>query len=509
MRISLANVQFHEGNNMFPPLGLLYVAAALRQAGHRVQVLDGDPLLETDMVDRMVAFEPELIGISFLTMTFSRAQDLTRQLAGRLPEVPIMVGGPHAAAEPADTLRQLGAEVVVVGEGERTAVEVADALAAGRAAHGLPGTVTARGAGPPRAPIDRLDALPLPARDLCDFERNLSPPGLIRGWASARHASVLAGRGCRYRCTFCASHLQLGRDLRMRSVDDVLAELEHLVRRYAIRGVYFVDDIFTGDRAWVRAFCQRLAAMPVRLEWACQSRVESVDRLTLALMQRAGCVQIDFGVESGSKQVLRRMKKGTTFDSVVAAFDLVHAMGLRTGASFILGSPGETEADVQQTLELARRIRSDWTVFFFSTPYPGTDLWREVAAQGWREDLPAWGEALNNRQSRTPFRQGALEPEVLACLRRRAQNAHFRSNYLSPRNLRYAARLVRSGLGRPALWGQVARVLVEGGRLDDAVEAWFAADRARITLRRRGPVPGGPIGPPGAAAAVGAAPEPR
>lgn len=507
MRISLINVQFHEGNNMFPPLGLLYVAGALRDAGHRVQLLDGDPLLETDMVDRVADFDPDLIGLSSLTMTIGRAALLARQLAARLPAVPLMVGGPHATAEPADTLRELGAAVVVVGEGERTAVEVAERYASRAQPDGVPGTVTAQTTAPPRPFIEDMDSLPLPARDLCDFERYLSPPGLIRGWASGRHASLMAGRGCRYRCTFCASHLQLGRTLRMRSVPHVLAELDHLVERYGVRGVYWTDDIFTGDKAWVRELCLALAARPYRLEWACQSRVESVDRLSLGLMKAAGCVQIDFGVESGSKKVLRAMKKGTTYDRVVQAFELVHEMGMRTGASFIIGSPGEELDDIEVTLELARRIASDWTVFFYSTPYPGTDLWRELHAGGWDQSFPPYGESWSNRQRQTPFHQGSLHPDELAEWRLAAQNQHFRRNYLHRRNLGYALRLARVAVAQPALLRTAVEVAVRGGRLDDAVEAWFAADRARVTLRRRlTPVdvaPGGALVAP-----VGLPPEP-
>lgn len=484
MRISLINVQFHEGNNMFPPLGILYVGAALREAGHRVQILDGDPLLETDLADRVADFSPELIGLSFLTMTISRARALTEQLRERLPGVSLMLGGPHVTAEPERSLVDFGADVIVTGEGEVTAVEVAARLAAGGRADGIPGTVTPAAKGPPREAIEDLDTLPFPARDLCDFERYLSPPGLIRGWASKRHASVMASRGCPYRCTFCASHLQLGRRYRLRSVDDVLAELDLLVERYAIEGVYWVDDIFTGDREWVRALCAKLAARPYRLEWGCQSRVTGIDRPTLEAMKAAGCVQVDFGVESGSQRILNHMKKGTKTQHIEDAFALVHDVGLRTGASFIFGSPGEDAEDVMETIALADRIQSDWTVFFFSTPYPGTELWQQVRDADFFELFPDYGEAWNNRQRKTPFAMTTLTPQQLAEFRRIAQNRSFRRNYLHGRNAGYALRLLGVALSQPALITGALRTFVTGGRLDDAVEAWFAADRARVTTRR-------------------------
>jgi radical SAM superfamily enzyme YgiQ (UPF0313 family) len=264
-----------------------------------------------------------------------------------------------------------------------------------------------------------------------------------------------------------------------------MAELRHLVDRYRIRGMYWVDDIFTGDKPWVRAFCEALADSELELEWGCQSRVESVDPPLLRLMRAAGCVQIAFGVESGSKRVLREMKKGTTWNAAVSAFDMTHNAGLRTGASFILGTPGETHKDVEDTLELAARLRSDWTVFFFSTPYPGTELWHQVLANGGGAQLPAYGVDWNNRQNQTPFLITGLQPSELAEYRQLAQNRHFRPNYLRARNMGYAARLAWVALRDPQLVVEAAQVVMRGGRLDDAVEAWFAADRARVTLRRR------------------------
>ena len=326
--------------------------------------------------------------------------------------------------------------------------------------------------------------MPFPARDLCDFERYLSPPGLIRGWASSRHASMLASRGCPFRCTFCASHLQLGRRFRLRSVENVLAELDLLVRRYAIRGVYWVDDIFTGDRQWVRDLCAELIRRPYKLEWGCQSRVTGIDRPTLEAMKAAGCVQIDFGVESGSQTILNRMRKGTRPDSILQAFELVRDVGMRTGASFIFGTPGEEEGDAMATIELARQLQSDWTVFFFSTPYPGTELWGQVRETNFFELFPDYGEEWNNRQTKTPFSMTNLSPEQLAAFRRLAQNEAFRRNYLHTRNIGYAARLTAVALRQPHLIGKAISVAFQGGRLDDAVEAWFAADRARVTTRR-------------------------
>ncbi|MBM4364828.1 MAG: radical SAM protein [Deltaproteobacteria bacterium] len=473
MRIALVNVQYHEGNNVFPPLGLLYVAAALQRAGHQCLVIDGDPRRRVGMVEQVVAFRPALVGLSFLTMTWDRARDLARALRASLPEAVLVAGGAHATADPDGTISRLPFDAVVVGEGEEAAAEIAGAVEDGRPLHEIPGVVTATGRGPARLPAPDLDALDFPARDLLGHEPYLRPPGLIRGWASSRIASVLGGRGCPFKCSYCASHQQLGRRVRLRSPGNVRAELSLLQRRDGVRGLYWVDDVFTHDRDWTLATCE--AIRPLGLHWGCQSRADAVDGPLLRAMKAAGCVQVDVGVESGSPRLLKAMHKGVKPAQVVEAFDTIHASGLRAGASFILGYPGETEDDILATAALAARIRADWTVFFLATPYPGTELWRrhEGEAAAW----PDWGESWNNRVSPGPMIAGPVPPEAVASWRARLQNRHFRRNYLRARNVPFMLRLLGT-LPRRPVREAVANWLVDGGRADSVVEAAFSEWRA-------------------------------
>lgn len=459
---------------MFPPLGVLYVAAALRAAGHEVSVYDGDPAVRPGLASEIASVNPDLVGFSFLTMTWGRALRLAEDVRARLPMAKLIAGGAHATADPVGTLGTFPLDAVVVGEGEETALDLVRRLGAGEPWDGTPGVVTAAGAGPARPFVVSLDSLPFPARDLLGHEPYLRPPGLIRGWASSRIVSMLAGRGCPFACAFCESHRQMGTRVRMRSVANVIAELDQLVTRDRIRGMYWVDDVFTHDRAWVLTFCEALRARPYRLRWACQSRVTSVDGALLAAMRNAGCVQVDFGVESGSATVLKGMHKAITPTDVEEAFSLARSAGLRTGASFILGSPGETEEDLKATAELARRIDSDWTIFFFSTPYPGTELY-ERAESRWGQTWPAFGERWNNRVGPTPLPHGGLDPALVARTRARLQNRHFARNYLHPRNVPFILRLATT-LPHPDVRAALARVVL-AGRLDEVVEAAFATWR--------------------------------
>jgi anaerobic magnesium-protoporphyrin IX monomethyl ester cyclase len=474
VRIALVNVQFHEGNNVFPPLGLLYVAGSLRAAGHSLLVLDGDPRVRPAMLAQIVAHSPHMVGFSFLTMTWDRAQELIVAVRAALPGAFLFAGGAHVTADPDASLANTELDAVVIGEGEVAAVEVAAILGGGGSLESVAGMVTRHGRGPERIPVQDLDTLPFPARDLLGHAPYLRPPGLIRGWASSGIASMLGGRGCPFKCAYCASHQQLGRRVRLRSVGNIIDELSLLQARDGIRGMYWVDDVLTHDRAWALELCEALVGRG--LSWGCQSRADAVDGPLVRAMKAAGCVQIDVGVESGSARVLRQMHKGVTPEQTVEAFDVIHAAGLRTGASFILGFPGETEEDVEATASLAARLRSDWTVFFFATPYPGTELWRRtVGAQG--ERWPEWGERWNNRIGPTPLVEGPVSPERLAWWRGKLQNRHFRRNYVRARNVPFIARLARTLPQRPVRKA-IGRLLVGGGRADDVVEAAFSAWRA-------------------------------
>ena len=427
------------------------------------------------MLASIIASEPDWIGLSFLTMTYERAAWLASELKAALPDVPLVGGGAHCTADPAGALAELELDYVVSGEGEAVAVALTEALAAQRPLSRLPGLWAGEEPPPDQELVEHLDDLPFPARDLLQPRRYLAPPGLIRGWASSGIASMLASRGCPFACSFCASKQQLGRAVRIRSVSNVIAEIDDLVSRYQIRGLYFVDDVFTFHRDWVLAFCEALQSRPYRLHWACQARVNQVDEALLVAMRDAGCVQVDYGVESGSPRILKSMQKGIRREEVIEAFSLTHGVGMRTGASFVLGSPTETEEDRRLTADLARRIDSDWTVFFFSTPYPGTPLWRRT--RGYQKDYPEYGEAWNNRVTQRPFPQGAEDGEELVGVRATLQNHHFRKNYLHARNLPFILRLT-STLRSSDVRRSIGRVVTRTGRLDDVVEAAFSTWRA-------------------------------
>ena len=488
MKISLINVQASEGNNIVPPLGVLYIAAVLEKMGHTLQVLDVDPDV-APCVEQIRAFGPAVIGLSCYTNTYPKARRLTAQLKQELPQATFICGGVHATAKPLETIRELGVDYLVYAEGERTIARLMPLIESGETANlgDIKGLYywqdgEARFTGPPDL-IQDLDSIPFPARHLLNFEPYLAPPGMIRGYAMERVTTIFTSRGCPYPCIYCASHIVQGKKVRRRSVANVVAEIGELVRDYAIHGFYICDDLVTGDREWMMEFARTLAREQPGLRWACQARVDRADEEMLTAMKQAGCVQLDFGVESGSDKTLKTMKKATRVEAARQTFQATRRLGLRSCATFILGFPGETEEDMEESFRLAKEISADYTAFYFLTPYPGTPIYNTAVQNRWIDPELTGDENFTHRQTALPIMAIEHAPEKLAAIRRRFQNHFFLRNYFRWRNVGYYARLVAVLLRRPRDAASCLTQFLRTRRLDDLVESIFELQQRQYRSR--------------------------
>jgi radical SAM superfamily enzyme YgiQ (UPF0313 family) len=488
MRISLINVQISEGNNIVPPLGILYIAAVLERQGHELQVFDIDPDV-SPCIDQVRKFAPHIVGIGCYTNTYPKARRLAARLKQELPQAIFVCGGVHATAKPQETIRELKVDYLVYAEGERSMSQLVRCLESGSHGEisGIKGLYYWKDGevaytGPPEL-IEDLDSIPFPARHLLDFRPYLAPPGMIRGHAMERITTVFTSRGCPYPCIYCASHIVQGKKIRRRSVPNVIAELEGLVKNYGIRGFYICDDLVTGDRDWMLEFSRQLSAKNLGLRWACQARVDRVDEEMLRLMKQAGCVQLDFGVESGSDKTLKTMKKKASAEEGRSAFALMHAMKMRACATFIIGFPGETEEDMEETYGLAKAINADYTVFYFLTPYPGTAIYSMAVQNGWIDPTLIADERFTHRQVAAPIMAIEHSPEKLVAIRRRFQNRFFVRNYLRWRNLRFYGSLLLALFSSPRDTGRALAGFFRTLRLDDFVESVFELHQRRYRAR--------------------------
>ena len=368
----------------YPPLNLMYLAAALREAGHPPALIDANAHgLQPDAVaSRAASLGAGLIGIPLLSETACQVNRIATAVRARLPDAHIVLGGPTATAAPTWSLEQIAAaDFLIAGEGERPLVQLCDALQCGRDVSHIPGLawrrngeVLLREPAPPEKDPDRF---PLPARDL-----------LAEEYAAGRYYTLLVRerptetltttRGCPCSCAFCYN---TSRRYRRRSVDSVLHEIAS-IRDRGIRHIELVDDSFTLDRDHAMAMLEAIIGQRLGLRLVIKSRTDSVDAALLARAREAGVYQVSYGMESGAPELLERMCKGISVEDCERANRLTLQAGLRSHTSWIFGFPGETPQTIERTIDFILRLRPSTANFNVLRPYPGTAVYEEARAAG-------------------------------------------------------------------------------------------------------------------------------
>ncbi|HEX9023151.1 MAG TPA: radical SAM protein, partial [Geobacteraceae bacterium] len=361
------------------PIGLGYINALLRARGFhsRIANLSGMGWKEVEILLR--AERPDILGVSQFTHNRFASLKLAAVAKKLDPACFVAFGGPHATHRAREILGANPAvDAVIMGEGETTFLELATSLATkGGSLDGIRGMALRQGNElvftPPREPLADLDGLPLPALYF-DNAIAVDPRQQLE--------FIITSRGCPAACRFCSSPLFWGRTLRFRSPESIVEEIRYIRDHYGL--IYFSirDDTFTARRERVMTFCRLLMREKLYILWNCQSRVNAVDGEMLRLMKKAGCECVQFGVESGSRRVLRDLGKSITPEQVKSAAAQVREAGINLSVYLITGVPGETGDDLQATLRLMEEIRpADGQVSPLAY-YPGTDLFRRGVEKG-------------------------------------------------------------------------------------------------------------------------------
>lgn len=365
------------------PVGLASVAASLRNDGHDVDILDLNTIRNNVPLPNK---DYKLIGISGLITTYRFVKLIVPQIRAAYPGVPIVMGGGGFSSAPEVYFDSLDIDYGVVGEGERGAVRLANAIECGS---DVPKIIT--------SPLEKnLDSFPDPAYDLLDLDTYLrvvkyAPHG-------TREAAFFCTRGCPFDCNYCY-HI-FDRGIRYRSVERVIAEMELLKSKYKVDSLLMADECFMTKKAWVRDMCAQMIERQLNFEWMCYSRVDTVDEETLSIMARAGCLWIGFGLESGSPTMLKYMNKRTTPEKMLDAIKLAKKyMGVR--GTLIFGYPGETDETVEENLEFCKEAVSKGVsslTLFYLQPYPGTQVYNQYKDQIVHKmgDLPTFFSKLDD-----------------------------------------------------------------------------------------------------------------
>jgi anaerobic magnesium-protoporphyrin IX monomethyl ester cyclase len=383
MKILLIN-PFQKTRYPQPPLGLAMLAAVLEPKGHSVTILDltCQNLPEIDAAQIIDKEKPDVVGITAMTSTINSALKIATTIKQTDQTIIVVLGGPHASILPEETLMENPAiDFVVRGEGERTLVELVDALFVNANNFNEILGLTFRGqsgvaSSPPRPPIINMDELPFPAFHLLSKGKyRLHPPFGRRSPAMP----IMISRGCPYSCIFCSKSV-FGNKYRHNSPQYVVNQIQSLIDDFGVREIKFYDDVFTLDKKWVTAICEELKQRRIDIPWTCETRVNLVDFDLLKTMHAAGCYMIAYGVESGDQGILNQVGKCTTLNQIDSAFNLTHKARINTVGYFMLGAPNETPCTIQKTIDFAKVINPDFVQFSIATPYPGTELNR-IASQ--------------------------------------------------------------------------------------------------------------------------------
>ncbi|MFQ6091455.1 MAG: B12-binding domain-containing radical SAM protein [bacterium] len=363
---------------VLPPLGLLYVAAVLREGGHHVRVLDlsaNHRPLDFDGVD--------VVGITCTTSQYSRAIKYARAAkeAGKI----VVMGGAHATFTAEEIFQTGSVDYVVRGEGEYTALELMNGLQRGGGAFD-PGPIMGlswfdrkegRVVNNPDRPFVRdLDTIPYPARNLLAFESY--QPQKLR--VHTPSLTVLTSRGCPFHCTYCVVHRMNGRQWRSRHPVAVVDEIEEACQRYDFKEVVFLDDNLTFNVGRVLRLCHEMMRRNLNLTWWCMSRTDTIakNEEMVAKMAQAGCTSVFLGLETANETVLQAYHKRATADVGAKAVALLKKYGISTLGAFMIGEVTESRQDIEKTIGYAVDLDPEVAQFSILTPYPGTTIFERL-----------------------------------------------------------------------------------------------------------------------------------
>ncbi|MBW2056248.1 MAG: radical SAM protein [Deltaproteobacteria bacterium] len=434
---------------VIPPLGLLYLAAALRQSGHVPLIIDSVVEAATNIyrisgsiacrgleIDEIVARIPKdtgLVGVSNLfSFAFPVVKRLTEQIKRVRPDVGIAVGGAHPSALPLETVSEKSIDFVVISEGEETLTKLLNNLGDHEAYRGIDGLAYKGREGIPCVNqkaefIEDLDGLPFPARDLVPLEKYYEIGEAHGPTQGRRWTPILSSRGCPYQCTFCTPRLW-GRRYRVRSAENVLAEIEECQREYGIREFHFEDENLTIDKRRLMEICNGIIERGLEIRWQTPNgiRASVTDVEMLDLMKESGCCHVTVAPESGSERVLNEIiRKRQDLAKVTRLVRHAHRRGLKTAAYFIMGLPGETRKDVEMSIDYACRLAKaglDEVVFSNFVALPGSELfdrllkegrfhgdWSRLVAMGDISTAESWSEGITSRELKALRRKAYLK----------------------------------------------------------------------------------------------------
>ncbi|MBI5742144.1 MAG: B12-binding domain-containing radical SAM protein [Nitrospirae bacterium] len=369
------------------PHAFLYLGAVMKRHGYDVRILDASARMMTvgDVLEYIDNVRPDYIGITASTISIDRTASLSAMIRGRFPKVKIIIGGPHISAVPAETFNLYEVfEYALVGEAEGSLPALLKALKNGGCLDAVPGLCYRSGGNVVLNPVSKdyfdMTGIGLLAWDMLEgFPDRYSAASTY--FSKTPYTDIITSRGCPFRCAFCDRSV-FGNRVRSMGIDNIIRNLEHLIRNYGIKSVYFQDDTLLVLKDTFKELCDYLIRRKYDFVWSCNSRIDQINEVNLEMMKKAGCWQISFGIESGSERILQSMNKKIVPAQVIEKLGLVRKYGIKANGYFILGTPFETTETIAETVAFCRRIPLNTIRVSYFTPFPGSEMSDECGRYG-------------------------------------------------------------------------------------------------------------------------------
>lgn len=396
--------KFSKTNYTEPPLSLLYLSSYLREFSKDIEIkifdLAVNNLKEEFLLGEIKKEKPEFIGITTSTVTAPWAENFLKKIKNISGSPTTVVGGPHATVMPSYFS---SADFVVLGEGERAFYKIVN--------NNKEKEKYIR-----EEQIANLDEIPYPAYDLIDISSYLYPyPHPTKNDIYCR---MITSRGCPFNCAFCESPLIWGRKVRYRSVENVMGEIEMLIKKYNVSFIFFSDDTFVLSKERVRKICEEIINRKIKIFWGCLTRASNLDLSLLQIMKNSGCREVQVGVESGDEEILKSINKNVTLKEIEETFKLLKKVGINSKGFFILGHPQDTTETIKKTINFALKLSPTYAFFSIFTPYPGLPIYEEYKNRGY---LKTEDFSLFNYHSYPVFETENLKRDTLMKLKRNAE----------------------------------------------------------------------------------------
>lgn len=389
-----------------PMLSLPYLASYLIQNNFNAGILDisgsGSDnvtmvngkkrfgLRKDEIIERIAVFNPDLVGISAPSTTHS---DDVHELAAIVKsvdhDIKVVVGGAHASSNPERVLSDKNIDLVVIGEGEETLLEIVRRMKDKEQIDDVKGTALMKNGkfvkNTPRPYIDDLDSIGFPARHLLPMDNyfRVYQKG-VNYTMRPRFTTMISSRGCPGNCIYCAVKTVWGRRWRYRSAKNVVDEIEHLIKEYNIGEVHFLDDSISVSKKRLIEICDEILKRKLDIKWTTPNGIAVwfMDKALLRKMKAAGCYRLTFGLESGNKETLNFAGKNYDYEHAKEMIKYAHKIGLWTIGTFIIGFPYEKKESIEDTVKFAISTSLDFAVFYIANPFPGTKMYEYFQKEG-------------------------------------------------------------------------------------------------------------------------------